>query len=106
MSRVNRTNPKSGKQYGKVVTFSDRNMDQDIDDAITLFSNGTSTEGIIERKKYKEAYSDTTNSIAEFKAKVVKPEELMKIDNIEDAIKARQEKAKELFGEYLNSCEK
>ena len=27
-------------------------------------------------------------------------------ENIEDAIKARQEKAKELFGEFLNSCEK
>ena len=27
-------------------------------------------------------------------------------DNIEDAIKARQEKAKELFGEFLNNCEK
>ena len=27
-------------------------------------------------------------------------------NNIEDAKKARQEKAKELFGEYLNSCEK
>ena len=27
-------------------------------------------------------------------------------ENIEDAIKARQEKSKELFGDYLNSCEK
>ena len=27
-------------------------------------------------------------------------------ENIEDAIKARQDKAKELFGDYLNSCEK
>lgn len=90
MSRVNRTNPKSGKQYGKVVTFSDRNMDQDIDDAITLFSNGTSTEGIVERKKYKEAYNDVTNSIAEFKTKIFKPEALMKIDNIEDALTAIQ----------------
>ncbi len=27
-------------------------------------------------------------------------------ENIEDAIKARQDKSKELFGEYLNSCEK
>lgn len=27
-------------------------------------------------------------------------------DNIEDAIKARQEKAKEIFGDFLNECEK
>ena len=27
-------------------------------------------------------------------------------ENIEDAKKARQEKSKELFGDYLNSCEK
>lgn len=27
-------------------------------------------------------------------------------DNIEDAIKARQEKAKEIFGDFLNKCEK
>jgi hypothetical protein len=26
-------------------------------------------------------------------------------DNIEDAKKARQEKAKELFGEFINKCE-
>jgi hypothetical protein len=27
-------------------------------------------------------------------------------DNLDDAIKARQDKAKELFGEYMNTCEK
>ena len=27
-------------------------------------------------------------------------------DNIEDAIKARQEKAKEIYGDFLNECEK
>ncbi len=31
---------------------------------------------------------------------------LVYYENIEDATKARREKANELFGEYLNSCEK
>ena len=60
--------------------------------------NTSGTKGISFNKKYNkwEAYIMIN----------YKKNHLGSFENIEDAKKARQEKSKELFGEYLNSCEK
>lgn len=60
--------------------------------------NTSGSKGIILNKKYNK-----------WRAQIVINKKYIYIgqfDNIEDAIKARQEKAKELFGEFLNNCEK
>lgn len=86
MSRVNRTHSASGKQFGNVVIFSDRNMDTDVDDAITLFSNGGATDGVVSRRSFKEIYNETVNAVQLLKSKVDQPSNIADIDTAEDLI--------------------
>ncbi len=88
MSRVNRTHSSSGKQYGNVIIFSDREMNDRVDDSITLFSNGGAVEGVVSRKSYKDIYNDTVEAIDTLKSRVDKPSDIATIDNAEDLIQA------------------
>lgn len=87
MSRTNRTHEKTAKQYGKIVIFSDREMNEDIDNTILLFSNGDNVHGVIDRKTYAEVYNETIQAIQNLKTATPDPEQIHNIDNGEEYLK-------------------
>lgn len=80
MSRTNRTY-RDQKMFGRIVIYSDRQMNEDIDNAILLFSNGENVDGVIERKTYTQTYNETIKAINEFKHATPNPEQLHQVDN-------------------------
>ena len=83
MSRTNRVHSSTGKQFGNVVIFSDRQMNDAIDDAILLFSNGENVEGVVDRKNFKTIYNETTAAINELVSTVPAPEQVSEIETPE-----------------------
>lgn len=81
MSRTNRTHASTGKQYGNVTIFSDRDMSADIDDAILLFSNGENVEGVVERKLFKQIFLETVAAVNELKTAIPEPAIISSIED-------------------------
>lgn len=86
MSRVNRVHSRSGKQHGNVVIFSDRDMNEKVDNAISLFSNGENVKGVVERKNYKELYNETVAAVKALQKKVDVPEDISNIEKAEELL--------------------
>lgn len=81
LSRTNRTHPQTDKKFGRIVIYSDRNMNDDIDNAILLFSNGENVHGVIDRKTFHQIYNETIEAINTLTTKTPNPEQVHQIDN-------------------------
>lgn len=69
ISRVNRVHPtKKHKYAGILVFFSDRGeVKTELDDTLRLFSNGRSTEGVVNRKTFLEVRDEICAKVTELK---------------------------------------
>lgn len=69
ISRVNRVHPSKKHKYaGILIFFSDRgDVKGELDDTLKLFSNGRSTEGVVNRKSFLEVRDEICAKVLELK---------------------------------------
>lgn len=85
ISRTNRTHS-SDKQVGNVITFQDREMDQDLQDTIRLYSGGHPEDSIIDRLPYDEVMAKIYHDLDTLKKACPSPEVLDEYSNIKDLV--------------------
>jgi type I restriction enzyme R subunit len=83
-SRTNRTYPRTNKQSGNVILFSDRNMVPAVNESIILYSNNLNVEGVIERRNYQQLYNTVVEQVRELKRLHPTPETIDAIEEIVD----------------------
>lgn len=86
MSRGNRVYKDPSKAYGNVVLFKQRHMKDKVDDAIRLFSNGRSVEGVVERKPFAEAFAATVSAVSELRVLAPTPSFIDVLEEVRDLL--------------------
>jgi type I restriction enzyme R subunit len=86
ISRVNRVHPSKKHKYaGILVFFSDRgDVKTELDDTLRLFSNGRSTEGVVNRKSFLEVRDEICQKVTELKALYGSASEIDRIQSIDE----------------------
>jgi type I restriction enzyme R subunit len=90
MSRTNRLHGLTGKQAGNVIIFEDREMAEDINQSIRLFSTSDNLEGVIRRRDYTELYLELVEQIISMKAHYPTPASVDAIQEVNQLIKLAQ----------------
>lgn len=86
MSRTNRCHFPSKKTAGNVVIFSDRDMQNDVDDAIMLYANSNNVQGVVHRRDYKLLYIELTTQVKELLDAYPTSDSIDKIYDLSDLV--------------------
>ena len=86
ISRVNRVHPtKKHKYAGILVFFSDRGeVKTELDDTLRLFSNGRSTEGVVNRRSFLEVRDEICGKVTELKGLYATAGEIDRIQSVDE----------------------